>query len=92
VDKRLFALSIDSARPVFRTGKVVGGHSFYQGKTITIVQSTEPGGSGDLRTRAVTERSLNIFQALVIMMQYMPGGRDKAANHMFRLPGRMVSL
>jgi tripartite-type tricarboxylate transporter receptor subunit TctC len=27
---------------------------FYQGKTITIVQSTEPGGSADLRTRAVT--------------------------------------
>ena len=27
---------------------------FYQGKTITIVQSAEPGGSGDLRTKAVT--------------------------------------
>ena len=27
---------------------------FYQGKTITVVQSTEPGGSGDLRTKAVT--------------------------------------
>ena len=27
---------------------------YYQGKTITVVQSTEPGGSGDLRTKAVT--------------------------------------
>ena len=60
--------------------------TFYQGKTITVVQSTEPGGSGDLRTRAVTAAlSKHIAGNPAIMMQYMPGGGGiKAANYMFR--------
>jgi tripartite-type tricarboxylate transporter receptor subunit TctC len=59
---------------------------FYQGKTITVVQSTEPGGSGDLRTRAVTAAlSKHIAGNPAIMMQYMPGGGGiKAANYMFK--------
>jgi tripartite-type tricarboxylate transporter receptor subunit TctC len=59
---------------------------FYQGKTITIVQSAEPGGSGDLRTKAVTVAlSKHIPGNPMIMMQYMPGGGGiKAANYMFR--------
>src|SRR5215475_15299 len=59
---------------------------FYQGKTITVVQSTEPGGSGDLRTKAVTGAlSKHIPGNPTIMMQYMPGGGGlKAANYMFR--------
>jgi tripartite-type tricarboxylate transporter receptor subunit TctC len=59
---------------------------FYQGKAITIVQSTEPGGSGDLRTRAVTAAlSKHIPGKPAILMQYMPGGGGiKAANYMFR--------
>ena len=59
---------------------------FYQGKTITIVQSAEPGGSGDLRTKAVTAAlSKHIPGNPTIMMQYMPGGGGiKAANYMFR--------
>jgi tripartite-type tricarboxylate transporter receptor subunit TctC len=59
---------------------------FYQGKTLTVVQSTEPGGSGDLRTKAVTAAlSKHIPGNPAIMMQYMPGGGGiKAANYMFR--------
>lgn len=59
---------------------------FYQGKTITIVQSTNPGGSGDLRTRAVTAvLPKHIEGNPAIIMQYMPGGGGiKAANYMFR--------
>jgi tripartite-type tricarboxylate transporter receptor subunit TctC len=59
---------------------------FYQGKTITVVQSAEPGGSGDLRTKAVTVAlSKHIPGNPTIMMQYMPGGGGiKAANYMFR--------
>jgi tripartite-type tricarboxylate transporter receptor subunit TctC len=60
--------------------------AFYQGKTITIVQSAEPGGSGDLRTKAVSAAlSKHIPGSPTIMMQYMPGGGGlKAANYMFR--------
>jgi tripartite-type tricarboxylate transporter receptor subunit TctC len=60
--------------------------SFYQGKTITIVQSAEPGGSGDLRTKAVSAAlAKHIPGNPTIMMQYMPGGGGlKAANYMFR--------
>lgn len=59
---------------------------FYQGKTLTIVQSTEAGGSGDLRTRAVTAvLAKHIPGNPTIMMNYMPGGGGiKAANYMFR--------
>lgn len=59
---------------------------FYQGKTIMVVQSAEPGGSGDLRTKAVTAAlSKHIPGNPTIMMQYMPGGGGiKAANYMFR--------
>jgi tripartite-type tricarboxylate transporter receptor subunit TctC len=63
-----------------------GDTPFYQGKTITIVQSAEPGGSGDLRTKSVTAAlSKHIPGNPTIMMQYMPGGGGlKAANYMFR--------
>jgi tripartite-type tricarboxylate transporter receptor subunit TctC len=62
------------------------GTPFYQGKTITLVQSTEPGGSGDLRTRAVTATLAKYIPGNpAIIMQYMPGGGGiKAANYMFR--------
>jgi tripartite-type tricarboxylate transporter receptor subunit TctC len=59
---------------------------FYQGKTITIVQSTEPGGSGDLRTKAVAAAlAKHIPGNPTILMQYMPGGGGiKAANYVFK--------
>ena len=36
---------------------------FYQGKTITVIQGRGPGGSGDMRARAITQFCQNIFPA-----------------------------
>src|SRR5262245_50089866 len=68
------------------TAKAFADTPFYQGKTITVIQSAEPGGSGDLRTRAVTAPlSKYIPGHPTIMMQYMPGGGGlKAANYMYK--------
>lgn len=85
--KYLFAvfgfLAVSAGLP---DGDIFGDTNFYQGKTITVVQSTEAGGSGDLRTRAVTSAlTKHIPGNPTILMQYMPGGGGlKAANHMFR--------
>jgi hypothetical protein len=88
VDKRLLALLASILLGQFSgLARSFADSPFYQGKTITIVQSTEPGGSGDMRTRAVTAAlSKHIPGNPVIMMQYMPGGGGiKAANYMFRI-------
>lgn len=58
---------------------------FYQGKTLTIIQGRDPGGTGDVRARTV----LPFLQKYIpgnpnIVMEYMPGGGSrKAANHLF---------
>jgi len=59
---------------------------YYQGKTITIVQGRDPGGTGDIRVKAV----LPFLQKYIpgnptIVSEYMPGGGSrKAANHIFK--------
>src|SRR5215475_3946572 len=59
---------------------------FYQGKTITIVQGRDPGGTGDMRVRALVP----FLQKYIpgnpnIVNEYMPGGGGrKAANHVYR--------
>jgi len=59
---------------------------FYQGKTVTIVQGRDPGGTGDMRVRAM----LLFLQKYIpgnptIVNEYMPGGGSrKAANHVYR--------
>ncbi|HXF76136.1 MAG TPA: hypothetical protein VNN13_08585, partial [Methylomirabilota bacterium] len=56
---------------------------FYQGKTITIVHGRSPGGSGDLRVRAV----IPFLQKYIrgnpsFVHEYMDGGGGrKAANY-----------
>ena len=68
----------------------LGGHvyaqsSYYQGKTIKLVQGREPGGSGDIRSRAV----IPFLQKYIpgnpnIVTEFMPGGGGrKAANYLF---------
>ncbi len=58
---------------------------FYQGKTITIIQGTEAGGSSDVMTRALVPfLKKHIPGEPTIAYQYMPGGGGtKAANHIF---------
>jgi hypothetical protein len=59
---------------------------FFQGKTITIVQGRDPGGTGDMRVRAMTP----FLQKYIpgnpnVVSEYMPGGGGrKAANHVYR--------
>jgi tripartite-type tricarboxylate transporter receptor subunit TctC len=59
---------------------------FFQGKTITIVQGRDPGGTGDMRVRAL----MPFLQKYIpgnptIVNEYMPGaGSRKAANHVYQ--------
>jgi tripartite-type tricarboxylate transporter receptor subunit TctC len=59
--------------------------SFFQGKTITIIQGRDPGGSGDLRTKALVPFLQKYIPGNpTVIMEYMPGaGGRKAANHLF---------
>ena len=59
---------------------------FYQGKTVTIVQGRDPGGTGDMRVRAM----LPFLQKYIpgnptVVNKYVPGGGSrKAANQVYR--------
>ena len=59
---------------------------FYQGKTITVIVSTAPAGTGDLRVKALVPfLRKHIPGNPTIMLEYMDGGGGrKAANYMFR--------
>jgi tripartite-type tricarboxylate transporter receptor subunit TctC len=58
---------------------------FYQGKNITVIQSRNPGGLGDIRVRTL----MSYLQKYIpgnptIVMEFMPGGGGrKAANQIF---------
>jgi len=60
--------------------------SFFKGKTITIVQGRDPGGTGDMRVRA----TLPFLQKYIpgnptIVSEFMPGGGSrKAANYVYK--------
>jgi tripartite-type tricarboxylate transporter receptor subunit TctC len=58
---------------------------FYQGKTITIVQGRDPGGTGDMRVRAMMPfLQKHIPGNPTIVNEYVPGGGSrKAANHVY---------
>ena len=59
---------------------------FYQGKTITVVISTSPGGTGDLRVKALLPfLRKHIPGNPAVVAEYMEGGGGrKAGNYMFR--------
>jgi len=60
--------------------------SFFQGKTVTIVESSSPGGVGDMRTKAVVPFLQKYIPGNpTIVLQYMDGGGGrKAANHVYK--------
>jgi tripartite-type tricarboxylate transporter receptor subunit TctC len=64
---------------------VHGQESFFNGKTITIIQGRGPGGTGDLRVRALVPFLRKYIPGSpTIVMEYMSGGGSrKAANHVF---------
>ncbi len=59
---------------------------FYQGKTVTVVISTSPGGTGDLRVKALLPfLRKHIPGNPTVLSEYMEGGGGrKAGNYMFR--------
>ena len=77
---------IVTASAIFISTVALAQTPFYQGKTITIVQGTEPGGSSDVITRALLPYlKKHIPGEPTIISEYMPGGGGmKAANHVFK--------
>ena len=61
--------------------------SFYEGKTITIIQGREAGDAGDMRVKAMLPfMQKHIPGNPTIISEYMPGGGGrKAANHIFKV-------
>ena len=61
--------------------------NFYEGKTITMIAGTEPGGTLDMRTKALTHfLKKHIPGEPTIITEHMPGaGGRKAANYMYRV-------
>lgn len=66
-------------------GVVHGQAPYYQGKTIKLIQGREPGGSGDIRSRAVIPYLKKYIPGNpTIVSEFMPGGGGrKAANYLF---------
>jgi len=59
---------------------------FYQGKTITIIVSSDAGGTSDQRVRSLVPFLQKYIPGNpTVVVEYMPGGGGrKAANHVFR--------
>jgi len=71
---------------LFQPGRALSQAPFYQGKTITVISGQAPGGTGDLRLRAILPHlKKHIPGQPNIVPEYMPGGGGrKAANYMYR--------
>jgi tripartite-type tricarboxylate transporter receptor subunit TctC len=59
--------------------------NFYEGKTVTLLATTAPGGTGDLRVRAMQPFfRKHIPGNPTVLIEYMDGGGGrKGANHLF---------
>ena len=70
---------------LFAPGLAFPQSPFYQGKTITLIRGSTPGGVGERRARAVIPYlSKHIPGNPTMVIEFMPGGGGrKAANHMF---------
>jgi tripartite-type tricarboxylate transporter receptor subunit TctC len=88
IRERLFEVSFGFALLgiLLSPSVVLSQASFFQGKTITVIQGRDPGGTGDLRVKAL----FPFLQKYIpgnptIVSEYMPGGGSrKAANHIYR--------
>ena len=66
-------------------GRAFGQGPFYQGKTITLVRGSTPGGIGEMRLRAlIPYLKKHIPGQPAILIEFMDGGGGrKTANHVF---------
>ena len=74
-----------STQLVLLPGVLYAQTDFYKGKTIRIVQGRNPGGSGDLRVKALVPFLQKYIPGNpTIVQEYMPGGGGrKAGNFVF---------
>jgi tripartite-type tricarboxylate transporter receptor subunit TctC len=65
---------------------IANAQHFYAGKTITVIQGTEAGGSSDMLTRAVLPYLKKYIPGEpTVVSEYMPGaGGLKAVNHVYK--------
>jgi tripartite-type tricarboxylate transporter receptor subunit TctC len=70
----------------FLPGTLLAQTPFYQGKTITLVQGTAPGGSSDMMVKAALPYLRKYIPGEpAIISEYMPGGGGvKAVNHIYK--------
>jgi tripartite-type tricarboxylate transporter receptor subunit TctC len=84
ISKRVIGLAMLGQIVVFADA-IYAQSDFYKGQTIRIVQGRNPGGSGDLRVRAM----MSLLQKYIpgnpaIVQEYMPGGGGrKTGNFIF---------
>ena len=81
----LVHLAIVAGLVVFLPGSASSQPPFYQGKTITLLQSTQAGDTSDTMTRAIVPLlKKHIPGEPTVKFEFMPGGGGtKAANHIF---------
>jgi len=81
----LAALGAGAALVCLGSGLALSQAPFYQGKVIIVIQGREPGGSGDLRARAITQFLHKYIPGNpTIVFEYMGGGGGlRAANHIY---------
>jgi tripartite-type tricarboxylate transporter receptor subunit TctC len=88
LNKQRLRLAVEAAliASIFLSSSSFAQSPFYQGKTITIIQGTAPGGSSDMLTRSMMPfLQKHIPGNPTIVSEYMPGGGGiKAANHVFK--------
>jgi tripartite-type tricarboxylate transporter receptor subunit TctC len=70
---------------IIAPGLALAQTPFYEGKTLTIIQGRDPGGTGDIRARTIVPFLQKYLPGNPnVVMEYMPGGGSrKAANHLF---------
>lgn len=75
-------------------GRVHAQSPYYQGKTIKLIQGREPGGSGDIRSRAVVPFLKKYIPGNPnIVSEFVPGaGGRKAANQIFTARGDGLTI
>jgi len=86
--RRNFLMAFSLGGFLIVVAEVANGQSpFYQGKTITVIAGTEPGGTLDMRIKSLTHSIKKYVPGEpTIVTEYMPGaGGRKAANYIYRV-------
>ena len=86
MDKFLWHLTLALCLVTISTVSLHAQVPFYQGKTITIIVSSDAGGTSDLRVKSLVPYMQKYIPGNpTVVLEYMPGGGGrKAANHVFR--------